>query len=304
MRPGETADLAVLVVDDDFMVASIRAELVEEVEGFRVAGTAVNGQQALDMVSSLTPDLLLLDVHLPDMSGIDVLRRLRERGDDVDAIVVTAERDAEFVKAALRGGAAQYLIKPFDLDELRARIVRYARVRLGSGKADQLAVDAAFSVTRSAAPAPHRRRRPQGSEQRESDLVRAALADGDELSASTCAEATGMARPTVRRYLEYLVERREAKVRLKYGGGRPGNSTSCRVDAGSGPGMLTRNIAGQFFPTSRNSSPAMWAVPLNTWATDLSPKCHSSKVSTIRVMAPVAGSMRATSSVGHRLAHT
>ena len=222
MRPGTTADLAVLVVDDDFMVASIHAELVGEVDGFRVAGTAVNGQQALDMVTSLAPDLLLLDVHLPDMSGIDVLRALRERGDDVDAIVVTAERDAEFVKAALRGGAAQYLIKPFDLDELRARIVRYARVRLTSGKADQKAVDAAFSVTpqRRAAVAPVPPP-PKGLSNESLDLVRTALADGDELSATTCAEATGMARPTVRRYLEYLVERREAKVRLRYGGGRP-----------------------------------------------------------------------------------
>lgn len=221
MRPGVTADLAVLVVDDDFMVASIHAELVEEVEGFRVAGTAGSGKEALEMVASMAPDLLLLDVHLPDMSGIEVLKRLRERGDDVDAIVVTAERDADFVKAALRGGAAQYLIKPFDLDELKTRIIRYARARLASGKADQQAVDAAFSVT------PDRRvaRRPvlppKGLSNESLDLVRGALAGGGELSATTCAEATGMARPTVRRYLEYLVEQREATVRLKYGGGRP-----------------------------------------------------------------------------------
>ncbi|MET0899200.1 MAG: response regulator [Mycobacterium sp.] len=221
MRPGETADLAVLVVDDDFMVASIHAELVEEVEGFRIAGTAGSGQQALEMVAALAPDLLLLDVHLPDMSGIEVLRRLRERGDDVDAIVVTAERDADVVKAALRGGAAQYLIKPFDLDELKVRIQRYGRARLTSGKADQRAVDAAFSVALErrggAKPVPP----PKGLSNESLDLVRGALAGGDELSATTCAEATGMARPTVRRYLEYLVERREARVRLKYGGGRP-----------------------------------------------------------------------------------
>lgn len=221
MRPGETADLAVLVVDDDFMVASIHAELVEEVEGFRIAGTAGSGHQALEMVAALAPDLLLLDVHLPDMSGIDVLKRLRERSDDVDAIVVTAERDAEFVKAALRGGAAQYLIKPFDLDELKVRIQRYARARLTSGKADQQAVDAAFSVVPDRRLTPKPLPPPKGLSNESLDLVRGALADGDELSATTCAEATGMARPTVRRYLEYLVERREARVRLKYGGGRP-----------------------------------------------------------------------------------
>lgn len=221
MRPGETADIAVLVVDDDFMVAGIHAELVEEVDGFRIVGTAVNGRQALQMVADLAPDLLLLDVHLPDMSGIEVLKRLRERGDDVDAIVVTAERDADFVKAALRGGATQYLIKPFDLDELKARIQRYARVRLTDGKTDQDIVDSVFSIgvePRAVTPAPLP---PKGLSNESLDLVRDALADGAELSATTCAEATGMARATVRRYLEYLVERREAKVRLKYGGGRP-----------------------------------------------------------------------------------
>lgn len=220
MRPRETADLAVLVVDDDFMVAGIHAELVEEVEGFRIAGTAGSGKQALEMVATLAPDLLLLDVHLPDMSGIDVLRSLRERGDDVDAIVVTAERDADFVKAALRGGAAQYLIKPFDLDELKVRIQRYAAARLSSGRTDQQSVDAAFSVAPErpvGRPAPP----PKGLSTESLVLVRRALADGAELSATTCAEATGMARATVRRYLEYLVARREAKVRLRYGGGRP-----------------------------------------------------------------------------------
>jgi response regulator of citrate/malate metabolism len=221
MRPGTTADLAVLVVDDDFMVASIHAELVEEVDGFRVAGKAVNGEQALKMVAELAPDLLLLDVHLPDMSGIEVLKRLRARGDDVDAIVVTAERDADFVKAALRGGATQYLIKPFDLDELKVRIQHYARVRLAGGKTDQDAVDSVFSIGADLRATPSVPLPPKGLSNESLDLVRDALADGAELSATTCAEATGMARATVRRYLEYLVERREAKVRLKYGGGRP-----------------------------------------------------------------------------------
>ena len=82
--PEGSSDLKVLVVDDDFMVATIHAELVDETPGFRVAGTAGTGTQALTMAETLSPDLLLLDVHLPDMSGLEVLRLLRERGDDVD----------------------------------------------------------------------------------------------------------------------------------------------------------------------------------------------------------------------------
>ena len=217
--PVGRPDLTVLVVDDDFMVATIHAELVDETPGFTVAGTAGTGHQALEMAAALAPDLLLLDVHLPDMSGLDVLRRLRDRGDDIDAIVVTAERDADAVKAALRGGAAQYLVKPFDLDDLQTRILRYASGRLNSGKTDQQAIDAAFSVP--AGSQPKRLAPPKGLSNESLDLVRQTLADGQEHSATTCAEATGMARPTVRRYLEYLVDTREAHVRLKYGGGRP-----------------------------------------------------------------------------------
>ncbi|MDG4668161.1 response regulator [Mycobacterium sp. 236(2023)] len=220
MPPGPTRELTVLVVDDDFMVATIHAELVTETDGFRVAGTAGSGAKALEMVAAVRPDLLLLDVHLPDMSGLDVLKALRERGDDVDAIVVTAERDAEYVKAALRGGASQYLVKPFDLDDLQARIRKYAGSRVDSGKADQQTIDAVFSGapgrTYVERPLP-----PKGLSNESLDLVRKALADGEEYSATTCGEATGMARPTVRRYLEYLVKLNEVTVRLKYGGGRP-----------------------------------------------------------------------------------
>ncbi|MDF3307926.1 response regulator [Rhodococcus sp. T2V] len=220
MRPRDNSELTVLVVDDDFMVASIHAELVNhEVDGFRVVGTAGTGAKALDMVAALAPDLILLDVHLPDLNGLEVLRRLRERGDDVDAIVVTAERDADSVKAALRGGAAQYLVKPFDLDELKARILGYAAARLEKGNTDQTAIDAAFSLL------PGRRTPvsppPKGLSNESLDLVRNALAAGQELSATECGQATGMARSTVRRYLEYLVESGEATVRHKYGGGRP-----------------------------------------------------------------------------------
>ena len=100
-----TDDLAVLVVDDDFMVARIHTQFVERTEGFVVVGVASSGQAALDDIARLRPDLVLLDVHLPDMTGIDVLRRLRGGGDDVGVLMVTAAREADTVRAAASGGA-------------------------------------------------------------------------------------------------------------------------------------------------------------------------------------------------------
>ena len=75
--PPGPDDLTVLVVDDDFMVASIHTRFVDRAPGFRVVGVAATGATALTEIERLAPDLVLLDVHLPDLSGIDVLRRLR-----------------------------------------------------------------------------------------------------------------------------------------------------------------------------------------------------------------------------------
>jgi len=121
----------VLVVDDDFAVAAIHRRCVESVPGFVVAGVAHQGTECLRLVEELSPDLLLLDVYLPDMSGIEVLRELRSRpsGKDVDVMAVTASREVDTVRAAMTGGVVQYLIKPFTLATLRDRLLSYAAQR-------------------------------------------------------------------------------------------------------------------------------------------------------------------------------
>ena len=73
----------VLVVDDDFMVADIHRRFVDRVDGFTTAATATSGAQALEMAAALRPDLILLDVYLPDVTGLEVLQRLRAGGDSV-----------------------------------------------------------------------------------------------------------------------------------------------------------------------------------------------------------------------------
>jgi response regulator of citrate/malate metabolism len=99
------ADVSVLVVDDDFMVARIHTQFVERTPGFVVVGVASTGQAALDDIARLRPDLVLLDVHLPDMTGIDVLRRLRAECADVVGISrVSARRYLEHFVA--RGAAS------------------------------------------------------------------------------------------------------------------------------------------------------------------------------------------------------
>lgn len=105
----------VLVVDDDFMVAEIHRRFVDRVDGFRAVGVARTGAEAMASADALRPDLILLDVYLPDMTGLEVLKRLRADGNLVGVIMITAARELDTVRGALDGGAADYLIKPFEL---------------------------------------------------------------------------------------------------------------------------------------------------------------------------------------------
>lgn len=210
----------VLVVDDDFMIANIHAKFVSSITGFRVVGTASTGMDAIEQVANLRPQLILLDVHLPDIDGLEVLRRIRGAGHDVDAIVITAEREAGYVKEAFRWGVSQYLVKPFDLVELGDRMSHYrdSLEVMSPGGLDQESIDTIF-------PAPHQRRAakplPKGLSRESADVVREVVRGRREISAQECAEATGMARTSARRYLEHLASVGELTVRLQYGAGRP-----------------------------------------------------------------------------------
>ncbi len=186
-------------------------------------GSARTGAEALALAAELEPDLVLLDVHLPDMSGLDVLAALRADGSDVGVVMVTAERGADAVRTALHGGAMQYLVKPFEYDDLAARLRRVAEAlgTLASGETDQEAIDALFGGT----PAPGTTTSatlPKGLSPETADLVLAALGESGELSAAEAGEQVGLSRVSARRYLEHFVGTGAAEVRLQYGtAGRP-----------------------------------------------------------------------------------
>jgi DNA-binding NarL/FixJ family response regulator len=122
----KTGTIDVLVVDDDFMVARVHRTFVERVEPFRVVGVANTGEQAAHAVDELRPDLVLLDLYLPDVFGLDVIPRLRTSGHDCDVMVISAAREADTVRGAVRHGVVDYLLKPFEFEDLRARLERYA----------------------------------------------------------------------------------------------------------------------------------------------------------------------------------
>jgi two-component system CitB family response regulator len=226
-----------LIVDDDFRVAAIHAAYVAKIDGFEVIGQAHTAAQAVEAVDRLRPDLMLLDLYLPDEHGLKLVGRLRDGHPPVDVIVITAAKDADSVRAAMQGGALHYLLKPFSFPVLRDKLLSYAqmRARLGSlREADQRTVDRVFGALR----APDQLSAVKGRSVHTLEAVEQLLAEvaadsaGDcpDLSAAEVAERTGMSRATAQRYLTHLHELGRVDIRLRYGtSGRPEHGYRWRV---------------------------------------------------------------------------
>jgi response regulator of citrate/malate metabolism len=212
----------VLIVEDDFRVAKLHAEFVAQVPGFEVVGLAHTASAALATAAAQRPDLVLLDLYLPDASGLEVLRRLRVGGDPPDAIVLTAAREMATVRAAMRGGALHYLIKPFDYEALRDRLCGYAQLHAGRSverETHQQEVDRLFGLLRrGAAPV-----LPKGQSPTTAALILAELGDAEApLAASEVADRVGISRSTAQRYLASLTDAGRVRLTLRYGAtGRP-----------------------------------------------------------------------------------
>ncbi len=217
-----------LVVEDDCRVSRLHALCIARLDGFEVVGQSPTVAEALGAVADHRADLLLLDVYLPDGTGLDLLRRLtRERADArPDAIMTTAARDVESIRAAMRLGVVGYLVKPFTLAALSERLTAYRQLRQrmteldGAASPGQSDVDALFSATRPAAlPAVPAKGHSAPTLALVRETVRSARRD---LSAAEVAETTGVSRATAQRYLSYLVREGLASLELRYGTtGRP-----------------------------------------------------------------------------------
>lgn len=212
----------VLVVDDDFRVAGLHGEYIAKIDGFRVVGTAHTATEAERMVDELAPDLVLLDLYLPDEHGLALLGRILNRPPPhPDVIVVTAARDVDSVRRAIQHGAVHYLVKPFRFSILRERLLGYQemRVRLSSlADADQADVDAVYRSLRPQPVLP-----PKGHSAPTMIRVREVLeASQTDMSAADLAEAVGVSRPTAQRYLSQLERQGLVELHLRYGAtGRP-----------------------------------------------------------------------------------
>ena len=208
-------EIRVLIVEDDPMVADINKKFTEAVPGFVVVGTARNGRDALLLLEKEKPDLLILDVYMPEVDGISVLSLLRKSDIPADVIMVTAAGDTATVARIMRQGVIDYIVKPFKFERYRAALESYLDFRKKLSHKSTLSqadLDVMLSVkTESQQDTPK-----NFHVQTMNSIVDFMLAHAEALSADEVAAGTGVSRVTARRYLEYLVTQGRLQMLLDY----------------------------------------------------------------------------------------
>lgn len=121
-----TAPIRVLIVDDDALVRSALSYLLAGAEGIQVVGEAGDGEAAVSAVAAHSPDVVLMDIRMPRVDGLEATRRLRQRGAAVPIIVLTTFGADEYVLQALRAGASGFMLKDTPPPEIVAAIRRAA----------------------------------------------------------------------------------------------------------------------------------------------------------------------------------
>jgi response regulator of citrate/malate metabolism len=219
----------VLIVEDDVLIAEAHRTYLARLEGFSPAAvvhTARDGMRAAATAAAAGEpiDLVLLDLGLPDASGISLASGLSGLAPAPDIIAITSERDLEMVRAAVSHGALAYLLKPFTFAAFRDRLERYRRYRsalpAGTEAASQAEVDRAMAELRIGA---DRAVTPKGAAPQTTDEIARAVRDRPAgLTADEAAAQVGVSRVTAWRYLERLADEGTVTRNTDYGkAGRP-----------------------------------------------------------------------------------
>jgi DNA-binding NarL/FixJ family response regulator len=113
-----TNPIRVLLADDHVVVRAGTKQLLERHADITIVGEASNGQEAIELTSDLKPDVVVMDIRMPGVSGVEATKRIKEEHPGVAVLVLTAHDDDEYVFALLQAGANGYLLKTTEADEL------------------------------------------------------------------------------------------------------------------------------------------------------------------------------------------
>ncbi len=216
--------IGVMIVEDDPMVMEINSKFLKRVEGFTLYKGVSNLEEAKKVMLSKRPDLVLLDVYLPNENGMDFLNWIRSQGLDADIILITADKSIERIQQAFRYGVVDYLIKPFRFERFKEALLQY-KDRFESFRNSEVIEQKDLDRYLSG----------QNLAQNEEDFTKGINkytyqaiwgkieVGGDEYyTAENLAEMLQIARVTVRRYLELMEKEEKIYKLVEYGKvGRP-----------------------------------------------------------------------------------
>ena len=115
---GADAKTKILLVDDHFVVLEGIKKALEKEEDFKIVGTATDGRKAMPMIKSLEPDIVIMDISMPDFNGMEAAAEIRKSHKETAVIVFTMHRDKEYILSLFRTGVSGYLFKDESLDDL------------------------------------------------------------------------------------------------------------------------------------------------------------------------------------------
>ncbi|WP_409290789.1 response regulator [Peribacillus sp. SCS-37] len=221
-------DIEVLIVEDDLRIAEIQKRFIEQLQGFQTVGIAAGYAEAKSFIEVMQPDLLLLDVHFPDMNGLDLLKETKMESRQIEVIMITAAKEINKVQEAISIGVFDYIIKPVVFDRFKQALLRFQEYHC-----NLRSLSRGFQVTQEQvdkllrkeieAGSGEKAYLPKGIDPLTLEKVLEVLARAHMgLTAEVVAKEIGVSRTTARRYLEHLISEEKVKADLAYGTvGRP-----------------------------------------------------------------------------------
>ncbi|GMQ46642.1 response regulator [Vibrio sp. 10N] len=214
----------VMIIEDDLKIAELHRRYLEQMGGFDVVGIATSKLEAELQLEVLEPDLVMLDVYLPDGTGIEILGHIRGLNQKCDVILITAARDVETLQHAMRGGVIDYLLKPVMFPRLEAALKKYQKRTEQLHHADDLNQSLVDEMMQQGNSAENNseQRLPKGIDGVTLEKIRGLFKQDSRFTADEAGESIGASRTTARRYLEFLISTGELEADVNYGTvGRP-----------------------------------------------------------------------------------
>lgn len=216
--------IKVVIAEDDYRIGDIHEKFIHKVPGFQVVAKALNGEDTLSAIHETKPDLLLLDIYMPDILGSKLLKKIRHQQLEVDVIIISAATEKDIVEKSIRYGAIDYILKPVEMKRFITTMKRYKQWKdsLQSGDINQEMLNHYFGHYHPDTPI--QQETPKGIDPLTLEKVTHAMKDyvTEGVTAEELGKNIGVTRTTARRYLEYLISQKKITAELEYGSvGRP-----------------------------------------------------------------------------------